>query len=63
MTKSEAVRQSNLMAGLRPQIIVGPGRPKYDRFLVEYSEVTPVQGDEGRLVEVRRLFPAPAEMK
>jgi hypothetical protein len=40
------------MAGLRPEIVKSGG-PKWDAYLIEYSEV--VEGPDGRLVEVRRI--------
>jgi hypothetical protein len=51
MTKRQAVRLANQMAGLRPQIL-GSGGPKWDAFLVQYSEV--VSDPKGELQEVRR---------
>jgi hypothetical protein len=52
MTKREAVRLANAMAGLRPQIIPMYG-PKWDGFGVEFSNV--VQDGKGELAEVRSI--------
>ncbi len=53
MTKRQAVRLAAQMAGLRPEIIKSGG-PKWDAFLVQYSEV--VQTPDGKFGELRRIF-------
>ena len=54
MQKAQAVRLSNSMAGLRPHIVKHPGKPTWDSFHVEYSEVT--TDNNGELFEIRHII-------
>ncbi len=53
MTKHQAVRLSNSMAGLRPVLVKHPGRPKWNSWLVEHSVV--YETEKGELIAFREL--------